>query len=474
MKKNILLILLSFYISFLASTNASAEALKCEFLFQDKSSQIDILDKDQFFTNLDRKINFSFTSQNEIKKYFEHSTQPLILYTSTDGYQKYYDQLGETKLDTKTKAISMRSEIENALFLRKAHVGEVYSGAHLNKSYIDELSNVGKTIKFDYFLSTSKDYSTAIQFSKINNFHVNPEKRKVIFIIQSLNGKSIEDISEYRYEREVLFSATSEFKVEAIKDEKKNNQDLRLIYLNEIRHSKSENFNKQLVNDLKSQPKELQDWRKGLEYIFANSRHLKYDLFDLKEIHKIVSDSMTFEKSVQREKSLKNMTDSRLLKKSGMTRSTEADYFISNGDNIDSDGQRYFKPHELEGYLDNPFFFVKILKKRTDNNIAADVHFVSPHEVELITQRVLAEAQVALIKSRTDRQYLLNVFKLYRALISIHPFSDANGRSVRLFIYGLLLKRNFPVEYFPTLSEYENSAARLVEDYLNGNQYSLD
>lgn len=97
------------------------------------------------------------------------------------------------------------------------------------------------------------------------------------------------------------------------------------------------------------------------------------------------------------------------------------------------------------------------------------MHFVSPHEVELVVNRVLTEAQSVLAKSKTDREYLLNVFKLYRALMSIHPFSDANGRSVRLFTYGLLLKRNFPVEYFPTMSEYENSAARLAEEYTNGN-----
>ncbi len=447
----------------------SAETLKCSSLFGTKTANIDAFDKQRFFTNLQNKITFSFVSQNEIKKYFESSTRALIKYTSSEGYQTYYDLMAESNLSLKSKAMTMRSEIENAMFLRTAYEGEVYSGAQLNKNYINEISNIGKKIKFDYFLSASKDYGTAVQFSKINNMHVNPEKSKVIFIINSLNGKSIEDVSEYKYEREVLFSGASEFKVRSIKDDKKNNQNLRLIYLDEIQHDISENFNKLIVNDLRYLPKELEDWKKGLEFVFANSRNLKYDLFDLKKMHRIVSQNMKFEKSIEREKSITSHEDSSVQNRSGELRTNVADYFISNGDHIDSEGQRYFKPSEIDGYLNNPFFLVKILKKGSDNNIAADVHFVSPHEVELVTHRVLVEAQTVLVKSKTDREYLLNVFKLYRALISIHPFSDANGRTIRLFTYGLLLKRNLPVEYFPTMSEYENSAARLVDEYINGN-----
>ncbi len=339
MKKNITLGLIIF--SFCIST--SAETLKCSSLFGTNMVNIDILDRQQFFTNLQNKITFSFVSQNEIKKYFENSTKSLIKYTSSEGYQLYYDQLDQSNLSLKSKAIAMRSEIENALFLRTPYEGEVYSGAQLDKNYINEISSIGKNIKFGYFLSTSKEYGTAVQFSKINNMYINPKKTKVIFIIKSLNGKSIEDISEYRYEKEVLFSGESEFKVKSIKDEKKNNQDLRFIYLDEIQSHRSENFNKIIVNDLKSQPKELEDWQKGLEFIFANSRSLKYDLFDLKQIHRIVSQNMRFEKSIEREKSIANREDSFLQNRSGEMRANEADYFISNGDHIDSDGQRYFK-----------------------------------------------------------------------------------------------------------------------------------
>lgn len=468
--KNLIVLIFLFF-----SAASSAEVLKCVSLFkspeaaQSLNSSIDAIDKQQFFINLQKKINTSFVSQNEIKGFFEHSDQSLIKYTSTNGFQHYYDNLSDSNLSNKSKAINMRSNIENSLFLRKPYENEVYSGAHLDKSYIDKLSRVGEKIKFDYFLSTSKDFEIAVQFSKIQNAYTDPDKRKVIFVIKSLNGKSIEDVSEFGFEKEVLFTGYTEFVVRNIQDERKNNQDLRLIYLDEVLIKQSENFNKTILRDMKSKPNELQDWKKGLEFIFANSKELKYDLFDLKQIHKIVSKNMTFEKSILREKTLNSGSEKLTLNRSGILRSSDADYFISNGDHIDSHGQRYFEKSEIEGYLDNPFFFVKLLKKREDVHVAADVHFISPREVEPAVSRVLAEAQVALAKSRTDRQYILNVFKLYKALISIHPFSDANGRSVRLFIYGLLHKRNFPIEYFPTLSEYEHSAARLAEDYLNGN-----
>ena len=110
------------------------------------------------------------------------------------------------------------------------------------------------------------------------------------------------------------------------------------------------------------------------------------------------------------------------------------------------------------------------VKKKSEQAYYADAHFVVPREIQTIVNMVLSEGQLAVLKSHTNRMYILNIFKLYKALISIHPFSDGNDRSIRIFIYSQLLKKNLPIEYFPSLSAFENTAANLAQEYVDGNQ----
>ena len=451
---------------FAATGNA---AFQCQNLFNaDSINHQDSADQKQFLINFHKKLYTTFITRNEVVRYFKHDLKALTGYTQATGFQQFYQDFYSHDLNAKMDAVKVQTEIENSLFSRKSFHGSVFSGAVLKKDYIDPLSVVGKKFNFGYFLSTSKDKQTAEDFSRIRDAKVTPNTRKVIFLIESKRGKPISDISHFPNENEVLFSSSTEFVVTKISDIEFKDQPLRYISLTEANSKLSENFNIQIRDSLTDTPAELTDWKKGLEYIFANSRSIGLNATELKKIHQISTEHVSFEKSKKRSQLLSGEAIS--SKYSGHFRSSDSDYFISNGDHLDSSGQRYFKPNEIEGYLDNPFFFVQNVKKKSEQMFEADAHFVVPKEIEGIINMVLNEGQMAVTKSVSKRQYILNIFKLYKALISIHPFSDGNGRSIRLFIYSQLLKKNLPIEYFPTLSEYESSAARLAQEYVDGNQ----
>lgn len=454
-----------FSLSLFAATGNAAH--QCYQLFNSEyTDQQNSADQKQFLINFHKKLYTTFITRHEVVRYFKHDFKALTGYTQATD--KFYQDLYSHNLNEKMEAVKVQTEIENSLFSRKSFHGSVYSGAVLKKDYIDPISVLGKKFTFGYFLSTSKDKQTAEDFSRINDSNVNPDTRKVIFLIESKRGKPISDLSYFPDENEVLFSSSAEFVVTKISDAKFKDQQLRYISLTEANSKLSENFNIQIKESLTDSPAELADWKKGLEFIFANSRSISLNAADLKKIHQISTEHVSFEKSKQRSQMVTGEALSSNY--SGQFRSSDADYFISNGDHLDSGGQRYFKPNEIEGYLNNPFFFVQNVKKKSEQMFEADAHFVVPKEIEGIVNMVLSEAQMAIAKSVTKRQYILNIFKLYKALISIHPFSDGNGRSIRLFMYSQLLKKNLPIEYFPTLSEYENSASQLAQEYVDGNQ----
>ena len=461
-------IALLFLILFGFSTNAAAQ--QCYQLFSTKITDKKISDEAQFLINYQNKRASPFISKNDVVRYFQQDSHSLVEYTKTEGHQKYYGDLQSDNLIKKMNSIKMHNEIENSLFSRRSFQGIVFSGAHLKKDFIDSLSIVGKKINFGYFLSSSTDHTVAEGFANANNTYVNPERRKVIFVIDSKRGKPIADISEFRSENEVLFSTTAEFEVTKITDKEFKNQDVRYVSLTEVNSKLSKNFNLSIKDSLTKLPSELADWKKGLEFIFANSKSISLNSADLKKIHSIATEHMSFSKSIQRSQAISNEISN--PKFSGQYRSTDADYFVSNGDHMDSSGQRYFKLNEIDGYLNNPFFFIRNVKRTSEQTYEAEAHFVAPRDIENLINVVMLESQKAVIKSKSKREYILNIFKLYKALISIHPFSDGNGRSIRLFIYSQLLKNNLPIEYFPTLGEYENSASKLAQEYVDGNQLS--
>ena len=75
----------------------------------------------------------------------------------------------------------------------------------------------GDTYIPNKFLSSGEQYKTAQQFA------TKPGKSKVIMTIKSKNGKEIQDISFYDYEKEVLFDSKTKFLVEEITKKQTNN-----------------------------------------------------------------------------------------------------------------------------------------------------------------------------------------------------------------------------------------------------------
>ena len=78
--------------------------------------------------------------------------------------------------------------------------------------------------------------------------------------------------------------------------------------------------------------------------------------------------------------------------------------------------------------------------------------------------QIFKETSMALKESNTDREYIKNVILLYKALISIHPFLDGNGRTIRLLCDALYLHRKLPVPLSIESMDYFTSSSELMEE----------
>ncbi|NUM89622.1 MAG: Fic family protein [Bdellovibrionales bacterium] len=237
------------------------------------------------------------------------------------------------------------------------------------------------------------------------------------------------------------------------------------ISLEEVTSPQGKNFLTEIKKELAG-TLEGARWADALGYV--ENRKTGFDLHSLLEVHERVTKGTVFENARQRRALVGEPADVDL---SGRLRDHQVDTYVTQGDHIDGDGRRYFLASELEGYLQNPFFLVSTREtlKTGSQRVRATVRFVSPSHVRAVTEQVLATAKDSLARAGTRNEKLITLFQLYRALVSIHPFVDGNGRAIRLYVIALLKKEGFPTEYFPRLPEYETPTSRILKEYIAGN-----
>ena len=150
---------------------------------------------------------------NEVKKdnYLRNSHNHITNIIKTPIFD--YTDMGYVNLN---KALRNNLKVKNEYFLKyglkklKSYKGIVYRSTRLDQFIIDRYTvNFQKKIPIcDLgFFSSSKNFSIAV-----SGFSGN-----VIFKIKSKNGKSIKEISKYKYEDEVLFTSKTKFQITAIK-----------------------------------------------------------------------------------------------------------------------------------------------------------------------------------------------------------------------------------------------------------------
>lgn len=146
------------------------------------------------------------------------------------GYKPYNQHLRDSMSDsTKTyiephlKSIELSIKMaESALESMPNFSGIAKRATALNrKTYDFYKNNIGKEISEKGFLSatTSQDMSAE---ELLNNFvEFSSESTRVVFIINSKNGKSVKELSEYPDEEEIMFKPNSKFKIKSIQENNK-------------------------------------------------------------------------------------------------------------------------------------------------------------------------------------------------------------------------------------------------------------
>lgn len=151
----------------------------------------------------------------------------------------------------------------------------------------------------------------------------------------------------------------------------------------------------------------------------------------------------------------------------GKLRKDTLDSFVYTGEV--ANGNRILR-EDFEGMSKNPFFWSdrKSIKQFADGQIQARFYYVPPSLVEKVTKEVIERAAANLEAAKTDEEYIFYSAALLRDLMTIHPFLDGNGRSIRLFIDMILAKRGLALPLKPLkdsgLSEYTDSIESIARE----------
>ncbi|CAF1539103.1 unnamed protein product [Rotaria sp. Silwood1] len=199
------------------------------------------------------KAEMSHTDHNEISRFinqaYENPFSILKAYTvESNFYKKLNRDLATTHYDGGTNfglTYFIDFFYNHPAFYKLSYKGKVYRGICTTHDDLKQYS-VGGKIMNKAFMSTTKDRKVAEEFATKNLTHrktQNDENIKFAIlctyeIINDRTGLNIEEISEYKHEREVLVGPYSAFTITAIREvsehyiqidlrecEKVNNQD---------------------------------------------------------------------------------------------------------------------------------------------------------------------------------------------------------------------------------------------------------
>jgi len=159
----------------------------------------------------------------------------------------------------------------------------------------------------------------------------------------------------------------------------------------------------------------------------------------------------------------------------GAFRSDPLDSFVHNGESFLPDGRRYMIRDELDRLRSNRLFSVdetSLVEIRPGRFLGA-VHYPAVHRIEEEVRNVLERAERALQRPVPPAEVVRAVVETGRDLMSIHPFIDGNGRTIRLLADFMLNVRGLPPPLYPneldvmmTLDEAFHFTLRGMVDYV--------
>ena len=237
----------------------------------------------------------------------------------------------------------------------------------------------------------------------------------------------------------------------------------------------------------------MKAWFKGREYVLALPPDKKIDSQLLKDIHKITTENHKFhgfegrrilkrrkdgEISQEEFKSLLNKAyknDEEIAGVShsslrGLYRHDPIDQVIHRGSSFNSDGSRYFTKNELEELRRNKYINVdeSTIKQTGKNSYTGTAYFMDVNKVEESVEQILQNTENQLKKAKNLSQVLTTVVTMSKDLISVHPFLDGNGRTIRFLGDYILSRYNLPPSLYPNESDLTMSLESAVDFHLTG------
>ena len=249
----------------------------------------------------------------------------------------------------------------------------------------------------------------------------------------------------------------------------------------------------------------INDWFKGREFVLSLPKDRPIDNGLLKEIHKIVSENHKFygfegrrllerlrrgeiskqeldalsKRAFENNEELAGTPHSSLK---GIFRHEPIDQIIHRGSSFKEDGSRYFTKSELKELRKNKYITVdeSSIKKIGENAYTGVTRYEDVNKISEAVENILKNSERKLKRAKTLKQVVEIVVSMEKDLISVHPFLDGNGRSIRLLGDYVLGRYNLPPSLYPNESDLTmpfNEAMDFrikgMKDYLKEHQKHL-
>ena len=227
-------------------------------------------------------------------------------------------------------------------------------------------------------------------------------------------------------------------------------------------------------------------WYRAMGFIGANAQGRPLSSSLLKEVHQAAFEGLPFKgfegrRIVNRFKrgEISEEEKKRLLKQAyagksvsgvdhkslvGRYRSDPLDQILHRGSSFLTDGRRYFTAEELKQVRSNRWMTINesSVREFEPGKFFADTYFHDVKKIEQAVDQVMRETEFAFLRATTLEEKVAVIVHFQRELISIHPFLDGNGRTVRLLGDLMYVRIGLPPPYRPNEHDLEMTGEELM------------